>query len=916
MKLTYRQGSDGKGAFLFECEKNERDTPKAAGFWFHGSRGDCRKKNDKWGCGACNAGIEWSWWIPDYPAGRINAAKLIDFADDAAKAALSDHVEAVEGSFAADAEIDTPAPAGLNYLPYQRAGIKYAAARENVLFGDEMGLGKTIQALGLINAKPDIKSVLVIGPASLRINWAREAEKWLCRPFNIHVHDKTQEPVPEDANFIVVSFALCRDTEGQGRKKAIAKLDKKAAKAADKGDQETVDALMEEVEDLLDTKWAAESLMERKFDLVIIDEVHYLKNPKAQQTKAIFGFWDKKTKAAVEGLADRAGRKCYLTGTPIQNRPIELHPMLASLAPREFGNFMKFAKRYAGAHQKQVSFGRYPKFVWDFGGATNLEELSQRLRATVMVRRLKKDVLTELPPKRRQIIELPPNGAARAIAAEAKAFASYEEKLSELQQAIDLAAEAGDENAYLDAVNQLSMEMEIAFEEISRERHALALKKIPVVVEHTRMMLESGIDKLVIFCSHHDVVDGVSATLRGTDGETSGSHGRGVRPVDSPPPRTEQGSRNNVELPLHLRKDQGCIGQLTEGKTFDPVSELSVNNSRHGSKPSVSSLDERQDACEAAEPGVHTSSGARSDSQGLPSSGGRSERKGRSVRPTQPVDRQNRSDEGVHPGERVGHQLAGERDQAQRHASGTRTTHKLSSGQTQTYRVVTIDGRDSGDARQDAVDAFQNDPETRVIVGTIGAMGVGLTLTAASTVIFAELDWVPANLSQAEDRCHRIGQDNSVLVQHLVFDGSLDAKMAHFVAAKQAIIDRGLDTKIPKQEALPRIGGGNGRPAGPAKFPTYTDGVREAALEAMRTIDSYCDGVHEKDGMGFSMVTRSLGHSLAGREELSDAQTFYALKIARVHHRQLGSALIERLKLAKAIEAAFRAASSDNQEAA
>jgi len=68
-----------------------------------------------------------------------------------------------------------------------------------------------------------------------------------------------------------------------------------------------------------------------------------------------------------------------------------------------------------------------------------------------------------------------------------------------------------------------------------------------------------------------------------------------------------------------------------------------------------------------------------------------------------------------------------------------------------------------------------------------------LTLTAASNVVFAELDWVPANMTQAEDRCHRIGQKNAVLVQHLVLDGSLDARMAKVVVKKQKIVNQALD---------------------------------------------------------------------------------------------------------------------------
>ena len=80
-----------------------------------------------------------------------------------------------------------------------------------------------------------------------------------------------------------------------------------------------------------------------------------------------------------------------------------------------------------------------------------------------------------------------------------------------------------------------------------------------------------------------------------------------------------------------------------------------------------------------------------------------------------------------------------------------------------------------------------------MFVGGIQASGLGITLTAASTVVFAELDWVPGNLTQAEDRCHRLGQRDSVLVYHVVADGSLDARMAKVIVEKQDVADRALN---------------------------------------------------------------------------------------------------------------------------
>ena len=108
-------------------------------------------------------------------------------------------------------------------------------------------------------------------------------------------------------------------------------------------------------------------------------------------------------------------------------------------------------------------------------------------------------------------------------------------------------------------------------------------------------------------------------------------------------------------------------------------------------------------------------------------------------------------------------------------------------------QAVSITGKTPVDERAMIVDQFQKDRDTRLFIGNIKAAGTGITLHASSTAIFAELDWVPANLDQAEDRLHRIGQPNSVLVHHLVFEGSLDARMAEVIVEKQNIIRRALD---------------------------------------------------------------------------------------------------------------------------
>jgi SNF2 family DNA or RNA helicase len=108
-------------------------------------------------------------------------------------------------------------------------------------------------------------------------------------------------------------------------------------------------------------------------------------------------------------------------------------------------------------------------------------------------------------------------------------------------------------------------------------------------------------------------------------------------------------------------------------------------------------------------------------------------------------------------------------------------------------KAVKLYGGMSEVEKSNNVDRFQTDPSCMVFIGSISAAGVGITLTAAQKMLFAELDWTPANMLQAEDRIHRIGQTGNALIQQLVFDGSLDAKMAETLVRKMGIIEKALD---------------------------------------------------------------------------------------------------------------------------
>ena len=170
---------------------------------------------------------------------------------------LRDNDQAIADSQAVDADIEIPVPAGLSYLPYQKAGIAYATQRQSTLIGDEMGLGKTIQAIGVINATAP-QTVLVVCPASLKINWKNEMIKWLVSKRDIQIVNGGGEQIPETPDVVIINYDVLTKH------------------------QDAINA--------------------RTWDLVIMDEAHYIKNPKAKRTGVAVGI--------------KANRKVVLTGPP------------------------------------------------------------------------------------------------------------------------------------------------------------------------------------------------------------------------------------------------------------------------------------------------------------------------------------------------------------------------------------------------------------------------------------------------------------------------------------------------------------------------------------------------------------------------------------------------------------------------
>lgn len=349
-----------------------------------------------------------------------------------------------------DSSIDIPLPSGKSLYAYQRAGVEFALAREGTLLADEMGLGKTVQAIALANmlfSDPSSTkfSVLIICPATLRLNWEKEWRGWTTTKLMPRI-------VRERMPYSTQGFALIMSYE----RAAI----------------------------------LAPHLRERPFGLIICDEAHSLKNPSTKRVKALLG----SRKKGHEKHPLPAHRWVMLTGTPIVNRPEELFPMLTVLDPKGMGRSKTdFFQRYVNVDWQKVT----PDYPVERIKSDMLAELHTALRSSVMIRRLKADVLQELPAKRRLII--PVEAGASVIAAEQAALRAVREALQAAQgEARGL--------SYGDAVRRLTAAKHMAMVEISRARHATAVAKIPAVIEHVWAMLGET-EKCVLFAHHHDVID-------------------------------------------------------------------------------------------------------------------------------------------------------------------------------------------------------------------------------------------------------------------------------------------------------------------------------------------------------------------------------------------------------------------------
>lgn len=342
---------------------------------------------------------------------------------------------------------------------FQKADLAYMLRRQHSLVGDEPGLGKTPIAITYCN-EIRARRVLVLCPAAIRLQWARRIREWSTMrwPAVTHTIMTGSHGVHPTAQWTVASYDLAR-TAPIGR-----------------------------------------ALAQGRYDVLILDEAHYLKTPDSLRTRALFGGGrDPK----FPPIADSAEHVIALTGTPLPNRAREAFTLAKAL---DWGSIDWMGEDdFYGRYNPRVlierpdpATGRTKRFAMERTGRA--PELQARLRAHFMTRHLKRDVMPQLRRPVYDIVQVEETGAIK-MALEA-------EKLLD----IDPENLAGADAKILGHIAVVRKQMGVAM--------------APLVADYAKTVLDSGEPKLVIFAWHIEVLDRLQHALEAyrplrIDGSTS-----------------------------------------------------------------------------------------------------------------------------------------------------------------------------------------------------------------------------------------------------------------------------------------------------------------------------------------------------------------------------------------------------------
>ena len=338
---------------------------------------------------------------------------------------------------------------------FQKEGVKKMLSMEtNILLADEMGLGKTVQGAVYLALKRNSVPALIVCPASLKMNWCREIEKWT--HYKTYIIDG-RNPQYLTKDFIdkypvrIINYDILgvenkkeKEEEMERRKRA------KAMGYPCRKKQVKVDG------------WCDE-LIKHNFQTIICDEVQYIAEPETIRARAILQI----------SKALQNSKKLFISGTPYETKTSQFFTCLSILDPLNFNNRYKFLMRYCDP--VKTFFG------WKFDGLSNAEELHEKI-SRFMIRRLKKDVLTQLPPKIRAVVPMQVSAQERKL---------YDEVDWQFEQ--DIISGAKDKKAQIGHIAHL--------------KQASYKAKEKAVIKWIKDYLTFQNKKLVVFIYHHATYD-------------------------------------------------------------------------------------------------------------------------------------------------------------------------------------------------------------------------------------------------------------------------------------------------------------------------------------------------------------------------------------------------------------------------
>jgi SWI/SNF-related matrix-associated actin-dependent regulator 1 of chromatin subfamily A len=357
-------------------------------------------------------------------------------------------------------------PGGTLY-DYQVAALeRIAKFQGRALIADEMGLGKTPNALAWLYANPHLRPALVVCPASIKLQWAREASAWLGIPLDdIQVMKGTKSsPVTED-------IVICNY-------------------------------------DILSKRLA--DLHQHQFRAVILDESHYVKEAGTKRSKMAKLLCDQPCVQSVLAL----------TGTPVLNRPKELWHQVYCINPRIWPSFYPFAYQFCDPQRIDTTWNTQKKSrnqAWDFSGASNLDVLDDTLREKLMIRRRKADVMDELPALETVTVPFEVNlrGYQKARKEVHQRLEEKRDELREQREQINRMSEDARDEAIAGRAEENSGKKLYGYliNEITKLKKEAAMAKLGLAIDWVANFAESG-ENLVVFTHHHDLSDALHIGLR------------------------------------------------------------------------------------------------------------------------------------------------------------------------------------------------------------------------------------------------------------------------------------------------------------------------------------------------------------------------------------------------------------------